>query len=47
MSPKNSGEKAKDEGVLFFSDIANPSGNCSKFSGDLQDCDKIRSVPDT
>jgi len=33
--------------VLFFSDITNPSGNCSKFSGDLQDCDSIKPDPET
>ena len=26
---------------LFFSDIYNPSGNCSKFDGELQDCDLV------
>lgn len=29
------------KGVLFFSDISNPSGNCSKFSGEPQACSKI------
>ena len=26
---------------LFFSDITNPSGDCSKFSGDFQNCDLV------
>ena len=31
MSPK---------GVLFLSDIYNPNGNCTGFSGNYQSCDK-------
>jgi hypothetical protein len=29
------------KGVLFFSEETNPSGNCSKFSGDPRDCSLI------